>query len=54
MRMRNPVQRLLSRRRRATPLVRVVPTFVPRVARFLGGLVKRVGRAVGSLVGRRR
>ena len=54
MARRNPVQKLLGRRRRSRSPVRTVPTIVRRVARFLGGIVKKAGRAVGSLVGRRR
>ena len=54
MRRRNAVQRLMLRKRSTRPSVRTVPTIVRRVARFLGGLIKRVGRVVGTLVGRRR
>jgi hypothetical protein len=48
------VQTLRRGRGRTRPSVRTVPRIVGGVARFLGKLIKRVGRVAGSVVGRRR
>ena len=42
----------LRRRRQTRPVIGVVPTIVRNTARFLGGLVKRAGRVVRSIVRR--